>query len=133
MMSMAIRQSEQPGFPCGISVPAGIQPENALQLALYRLAQLQDEAQVLRQGLLAAGRATAMKEALLRNALRREMELRAQLVREISSGKGPKAALPDPSSFQDASRASATHGMAGFVSAALSVIFGRVCGLGRFL
>jgi hypothetical protein len=50
------------------------------QLALCRIAQLQEEVLALRKALLKAERASALKQQLLRNALRRELELRAQMV-----------------------------------------------------
>jgi hypothetical protein len=62
-------------------MPIAIEPETALPFALQRLTQLQREVEALRKALFLAERAAARKETLLRNALRREMELRAQLVR----------------------------------------------------
>ncbi len=49
--------------------------------AQNRLGQLQEEVLALRKALLRAEHTLAQKEALLRNAQRREMELRAQLAR----------------------------------------------------
>lgn len=53
-----------------------------LHRALRRLTQLQDEVVTLRQTLLETQRALALKAVLLHNARCRELELRAQLVKD---------------------------------------------------
>ena len=81
-MSRALLQSEDPirwRKPAASS--DALSGDQALQMAQHRIAQLRDEVSTLRQALLNAERASAQKEVLLRNMLRRELELRAQLVK----------------------------------------------------
>lgn len=80
-MNTASRQTRMLLLPWEGGMPVAIQPETALPFALERLTRLQQEIEALRKALFLAERAAAQKETLLRNAHRREMELRAQLVR----------------------------------------------------
>jgi len=57
--------------------------EQRLRGALGYIAQLQAEVRTLREELARAERSVAHKETLLHNALLREQELRAELVKEM--------------------------------------------------
>jgi CRISPR/Cas system-associated endonuclease Cas1 len=58
-------------------------PEQKLRRALNYIMQLQAEIRVLREELARSERTTVHCEQLLRNATVRELELRAQLVKEV--------------------------------------------------
>jgi hypothetical protein len=60
-------------------------PEQRLRRALGYIAQLQAEVRTLREELARAERSVTNYEQLLRNAMLREQELRAQLVKEMLS------------------------------------------------
>jgi hypothetical protein len=58
-------------------------PEQRLRRALAYISQLQSEVRALREELVQAERSVTHYQQLLRNAMLREQELRAQLVKEI--------------------------------------------------
>jgi hypothetical protein len=58
-------------------------PEQRLRRALAYISQLQGEVRALREELVQAERSVTHYQQLLRNAMLREQELRAQLVKEI--------------------------------------------------
>jgi hypothetical protein len=58
-------------------------PEHKLRRALSYITQLQAEIRLLREELARTERSAAHSEQLLRNAAVRELELRAQLVKEL--------------------------------------------------
>ncbi len=58
-------------------------PEQRLRRTQEYLAQLQSEVRTLREELARAERAVEHRDTLLRNALQREQELRAELVRGL--------------------------------------------------
>lgn len=58
-------------------------PEQRLRRSLSQIAELQSEVRALREELARSERAIAHQEQLLRNAMVREQELRAQLGKEI--------------------------------------------------
>ncbi|MCI0337780.1 MAG: hypothetical protein L0226_09395 [Acidobacteria bacterium] len=58
-------------------------PEQRLRRALAYITQLQAEVRTLREELIRAERTVTHYEQLLRNAMLREQELRAQLIKEM--------------------------------------------------
>jgi hypothetical protein len=58
-------------------------PEQRLRRALEYIKELQAEVRALREELIQAERSVTHHQQLLRNAMLREQELRAQLVKEI--------------------------------------------------
>jgi hypothetical protein len=60
-------------------------PEQRLRRAITYVTQLQAEVRTLREELARAERSVTQYEQLLRNAMLREQELRAQLAREMQS------------------------------------------------
>ncbi len=58
-------------------------PEQRLRRALNQVSELQSEVRALREELARSERSSAQYEQLLRNAMIRELELRAQLGKEM--------------------------------------------------
>ncbi|HWQ32226.1 MAG TPA: hypothetical protein VNQ79_05030 [Blastocatellia bacterium] len=58
-------------------------PEQRLRRAQEYIAQLQSEVRTLREELARTERAVEQRDTLLRNALQRELELRAELIRGL--------------------------------------------------
>lgn len=79
-MSAALRPDQNPGSSIGkfIFVPEMREEEGMTQVQ-GRIWQLQDEVRVLQEELARTRRALDQREVLLRNAQRRELELRAEV------------------------------------------------------
>lgn len=81
-MGTRFQPSKKPIHPYGVIVRADSPSESeGLHFALRRIAQLQEEVRTLREALLRADHTLAQRQILLRNGLRRELELRVQLVK----------------------------------------------------
>lgn len=70
-------------LPRGKVVPFDQPLENNLKQVLQYTAQLEEEVRALREALYRSERAVAQRDRLLQNALERELELRAELVRQM--------------------------------------------------
>jgi hypothetical protein len=83
LVNQAISQAETADNQLSNVSSFELSPEQRLRRALGYIAQLQAEVRTLREELARSERSLGHKELLLRNAMMREQELRAELVKHL--------------------------------------------------